>query len=696
MQRQAAPTIATHSTHATPSASLLNAFPGAACRYNLAPNGIERFTELNEGCAQLWELDNAILSSDSKAFWGLVLPQDVGGLRESFETSASTLGPWNHEWRIATPSGRQKWLHGIARPERGPRGTVGWILFITDVTQGRRTDWSSREHDARFRLMLDGISNVSVQGYGMDLTTRYWNKASERLYGFTAREAIGKNLIDLIIPEAMRTHVLEAVVKMVRTGEPIPEGDLVLQRKDGSPIEVFSSHAYVHIPGSDPELYCIDIDLTERRAATTERAKLETQLLETQKWEALGSLADGVAHDFNSIVTAIMGNAELALRDLPGQGPAQTSVEEIRKAGRRARDLLKQIFAFSHRRAAQREATGLQAIVANTSRLVRGRLPRHIEMQVNCAPDAPLVIADAQQMQQVLLNFCTNAWQAIPTDQAGLIALEVDAFNGVPPNAPFTWISPQAPNPTTGSRWARIRITDNGAGMAPETRVHIFEPFFTTKRPGEGAGLGLTVVHTILAEHHAVLGMQSTPGLGSVFTLYVPACSADQGTFAQSTAPVEHSPSVAPPAPASHKPAPVEKSHILFVDDDELMTFLMKRLLEKEGYGVTVFTDSKVALRAFCRQPDRFDLVISDHEMRGLSGLEFARSVKARSPRTPVVVACDHLSDTLRREAPAAGANEVFEKPDSVEALFAIIERLAESCEPKPQTPQRRAAAMQL
>ncbi len=652
--------------------------PGALFRYVLAPNGQEQIAHMSQGCADLWEVPNTTIERDVATLWAMVDAQDIGPFRHSIRTSATDLSDWSYEWRITTPSGVQKWLHGVARPQRLDDGSTAWDTFIIDITHSRRTEANLRDNDAKYRQMLDRVSNVSVQGYGTDLITRYWNKASERLYGYTAEEAVGRSLLDLIIPPAMIDGVKAATAHMIATGESIPEGDLVLRRKDGSPIEVFSSHAYLDIPGSEPEFYCIDFDLTERREADALRTVLESQLRESQKMEALGTLAGGVAHDFNNIVAAILGNVELALSDTERDSPVRTSLLEIRKASRRARDLVKQILAFSRRQVLERKEMRLKRIVEESTRLLRISLPAGTDLRVTCESHTPLVLADATQIEQVLLNLCTNAWQAIPKGRNGAISVALDAYEGMPPHATPSTLVHLGLGESPVHSWARLTVSDNGEGMDPETRARIFEPFFTTKPPGSGTGLGLAVVHGILRDHQALLDVQTAPGEGTSFVLYFPACAANDDNPATAPAPlVSEFGALEMMSLDDDDQQPLEGPHILYLDDDELITFLMKRLLEKKHYRVSVFVDPSEALSAFCRDPAQFDLVISDYNMPGMSGLDFARAVKARSVHTPVAITSGHLHDSLRADAPAAGVNELIYKPDTVEDLFAAVDRLA-------------------
>jgi PAS domain S-box-containing protein len=499
---------------------------------------------------------------------------------------------------------------------------------------------------------------VSVQGYGLDLTTRYWNQASERLYGYSATEAIGRNLLDLIIPTEMHAGVVGAVTEMIETGLPIPAADLTLRRKDGTTVEVYSSHVYLNIPGREPEFYCIDFDLTERRDSEAIRAQLQSQLRESQKMEALGTLAGGVAHDFNNIVAAIIGNVELALDDVPTESPARTSLMEIRKASRRARDLVQQILAFSRRQLLERQVIELAPVVEESVRLLRATLPAGVDLSLDIGPGVPRVLADATQVEQVLLNLCTNAWQAVRGVAHGHVAVRLEAHQ-----------DGHAAVGATPTSWARLTVRDNGMGMNDETRSRMFEPFFTTKPPGTGTGLGLAVVHGILRDHDAVMEVQSAPGKGSTFSVLFPAAV---GTASSTSVPpaqqVRQQRAAAPPG-----------AHILYVDDDEMIAFLMERLLQREGYRVTVFTHAAKALAAVRDRAEPFDLVITDYNMPGMSGLDFARAVKALQPDSPVAITSGYISEELRAQAPAAGVSELIYKPNTVEELFAAVDRLARS-----------------
>ncbi len=641
--------------------------PGALLQYVLEPGGEHRIGWMSRGCHDLWEVSPQAAEQDPDLLWSLVDAQDLAAMRASVLASARSLHDWVQEWRITTGSGQRKWLHGTGRPQRMANGRVVWNTVIVDVTDSKRSGDAMRDSEARFRQLLEYVPNVSVQGYGLDLTTRYWNQASERLYGYTAEEAIGRSLLDLIIPPEMRTGVIGAVTEMIESGLPIPAADLTLRRKDGTSVEVYSSHVYLNIPGREPEFYCIDFDLTERRESEAIRAQLQSQLRESQKMEALGTLAGGVAHDFNNIVAAIIGNVELALDDVPEGSPARTSLTEIRKASRRARDLVRQILAFSRRQLLERHVIDLEPVVQESVRLLRATLPAGVELGLHVGDAVPGVLADATQIEQVLLNLCTNAWQAVQGAAQGRVEIRLEAHRGVP----AVWTAQNLTEPaSTGelpADWVRLTVRDNGQGMSEDTRERMFEPFFTTKPPGKGTGLGLAVVHGILRDHDAVLEVQSAPGVGSTFSVCFPAVVG--ATVAQAASPAPHTRDPRPVSPRS--------AHILYVDDDEMIAFLMERLLQRQGYRVTVFTHVAQALQAVRDGHEPFDLVITDYNMPGMSGLDFARAVKALRPDSPLAITSGYISEELREQAPAAGVSELIHKPNTVEELFAAVDRLA-------------------
>jgi PAS domain S-box-containing protein len=630
--------------------------PGALLQYVLGPEGAHRIGWMSEGCRELWEVAPQVAEQNADVLWSMVDAQDLVGMRASVLESARTLSDWVYEWRITTPSGERKWLHGTGRPQRLADGWVAWNTVIVDVTDSKRSGDAMRDSEARFRQLLEYVPNVSVQGYGLDLTTRYWNQASERLYGYSANEAVGRSLLDLIIPPEMHAAVVGAVTEMIESGLPIPAADLTLRRKDGTSVEVYSSHVYLNIPGREPEFYCIDFDLTERRDSEAIQAQLQTQLRESQKMEALGTLAGGVAHDFNNIVAAIIGNVELALDDVPADSPARTSLMEIRKASRRARDLVQQILAFSRRQVLERQVIELAPVVEESVRLLRATLPAGVELSLHIGANVPRVLADATQIEQVLLNLCTNAWQAVRGVAQARVAVRLEAHHSSPVAAD-----------AASAVWARLTVSDNGQGMSDETRARMFEPFFTTKPPGKGTGLGLAVVHGILRDHDAVMEVQSAPGEGSTFSICFPGVI---GALSPPATPLTHQGHL-------QRAAAPRGAHILYVDDDEMIAFLMERLLQREGYRVTVFTHAAQALAAVREHTERFDLVITDYNMPGMSGLDFARAVRAVRPDSPVAITSGYISEELRVQAPAAGVSELIYKPNTVEELFAAVDRLA-------------------
>jgi two-component system cell cycle sensor histidine kinase/response regulator CckA len=394
-------------------------------------------------------------------------------------------------------------------------------------------------------------------------------------------------------------------------------------------------------------------DLTAKKLAEARRVTLETQLRESQKMQAMGTMAGGIAHDFNNILSAILGNVDLAKQDTPQGAPARTSLQEIEKAGRRARDLVRQILTFSRNEPPKRIPIQLAEVVQETARLVRVTLPPLVDLKVVIDEVSFPVLADATQVEQALLNLCTNAILAIGSAK-GAVTIDMASCELLQPLSGRVGLPP--------ARYVTLRVTDTGRGMSSETMGRIFEPFFTTRVVGQGTGLGLSVVHGIMQTHQGAVDVQSAPGHGSVFTLYFPT------TEEQPQAPVIE--------PLHAEPVQGNGRHVMYVDDDQALVFLMARVLTRKGFQVTTFSDPLEAKAALEDNPEAFDLLVSDYNMPGYSGIDLLRDAKRIRPDLPVALASGYVTPELEQSAIQEGASALIYKPNDVNEFCETVQRL--------------------
>jgi len=653
---------------APPFEDLARFLPGAVFRYRVTPQGMRSLEHMTQACLEIWELDAQLLEQDMSALWAMVDPQDIEPMRRSFEDCAARLTDWDHQWRITAPSGRRKWLHGMGRPCRDTDGSLIWHVFVVDQTNSLVAQAGRHLSEERFRHLIEAIPDVAIQGYDAELVCRFWNAASARLYGYTEAEAVGRSLLDLIIPDNMREDVIKATRHMIDSGEAIPSAELLLRHKHGFPIQVFSGHVLLRHGDADPEFFCIDFDLSERRRAEDARQLLQSQLREAQKMEALGTLAGGIAHDFNNILAAIMGNAALAMEDCPEGSSSWTSVREIQKAARRARAVVQQILAFARRQEATRGVLDLPPLIEGVLSLLRATAPPGVSIEFDPAADLPAIVGDATQFEQVLLNLGTNAVHAVSGLHQARVRIELGHCAQPTEAGPDGW---QVLNPSarTGSDGVLIRVTDNGPGMCPDTSRRIFEPFFTTKERGQGTGLGLAVVHGILKEHDAGLVVRTREGVGTSFEIWM----------AATALPAE--PRIEPHAVAA-APAPRPRScRVLYVDDDALLTDLVFRQLTRAGHRVSTESDPREALRRLGDDRESFDILVTDHNMPQMSGLDMVAAVRRARPLLPVILTSAVVSDELRSRAANSGISLVIEKAGSAQQL---VDMVARSLKPSP------------
>jgi signal transduction histidine kinase len=400
----------------------------------------------------------------------------------------------------------------------------------------------------------------------------------------------------------------------------------------------------------------------ERKRAEDERQSLEVQLRQAQKMEALGALAGGIAHDFNNILAAMVGYTELALFDLPPDSPLRSYLLEVLTAGKRAKSLVQQILAFSRQRDLEFQPLQLRLVVREVVRLMRASLPATIELRERLDRNVGMVMASATQVHQVVLNLCTNAEQAMRAT-GGRLEVRLEAVEV--PAAMTTAHADLKPG-----AYVRLSVRDTGPGIPLEVQERIFEPFFTTKGPGEGTGMGLAVVHGIVASHGGGITVESHPGQGTTFAVYFPKLDV-------ATAEEQPEDDTAAPRGAGER--------ILLVDDEVPLTELGRDMLVQLGYDVVVRTSSREALEAFRSTPYRFDLVITDQTMPQMTGEALAREMRRLRPDIPIVL-CTGFSHLINEEkARAAGINAFCMKPLVMHDLAHTILNVLSSR--KPQEP---------
>ena len=492
-----------------------------------------------------------------------------------------------------------------------------------------------------------------------------FNPTAAALFQCAASDALGSTL-DRFLPDAAQALAFAQLTTQALLGEMTA---LTASGKELAVEVSVSFERHAESVGGGEATTVFARDLTGRKKAEAHRNELEAQLRESHKMQAVGTMAGGIAHDFNNILGAILGNVELAKADCTAGSPVLESLLEIDKAGRRARDLVRQILTFSRNEPPQRSAVSLAEVAHDTERLLRVTLPPAIELHMQLQAGLPPVLADATQVEQALLNLCTNAVHAIQGQGGERGSIHVEAAT-VQPDQRLSERLGLAP-----IDYVALTVRDSGPGMDAATLERIFEPFFTTKPVGQGTGLGLAVVHGVMRTHEGGVDVQSTPGQGSRFTLYFPVATG-QAPAAPAPAPAAPAAPATLPATEAAAPTPRQKPHVMYVDDDQALVFLVQRLLHRRGYEVSGFTDPHEATAALRAAPQRYDLLVTDYNMPGFCGVDLVREARLIRPGLPVALASGYVTAEIEQAALAEGAQALIHKPNDVEELCATVQRL--------------------
>jgi two-component system, cell cycle sensor histidine kinase and response regulator CckA len=534
-------------------------------------------------------------------------------------------------------------------------GTLGRMrdalrTHIAEREQSRREILESEE---RYRTLIESsiIGIVVLQ----DGRVCYANPAALQIGGFqTAQEVLTQNDWAVFAAPAFRDELRSRFQALLGGANLPPHPGWEVLRKDGSRRWVQSNHALVKWAGADAVL-CFMRDITDLRDAAHRQQALEEQLREAQKLEAVGLLAGGIAHDFNNLLQAIGGNANLAL--IPGSEHAEveTALREIVSAVERASLLTRQLLTFGRRQALQRQRIELNGLVTAHLAMLRRLIPENIRIEFQPAPQPVVVEADKGQLEQVLLNLCLNARDAMAA--GGRLSITIEP---VVLDAPTAEQLCQRP----GGPFARIKVSDTGEGMTPAVLGRIFEPFFSTKPHDKSYGLGLAVVYGIVRQHGGHIDARSEPGRGTEFVVLLP-CD-----------PCEQAPAEAPRAGLAPEAAGPVAATILLAEDNEAVRRLAERVLGRLGARVISAVDGPEAVERFVADPGQIDLLFLDVMLPGLSGFEVAARCRSHRPDIPVLFASGYAADSVDARGEIAAGDPILRKPYSVEDLRTAVRAL--------------------
>ena len=395
-------------------------------------------------------------------------------------------------------------------------------------------------------------------------------------------------------------------------------------------------------------------DITDRKQAEEERKAIQAQLQQAQKMEAIGTLAGGIAHDFNNILAAILGYAEMARENSPAESQVAYDIDQVVKAGHRAKELVKQILTFSRQDETERIPLQPSLIIKEASKMLRSSLPATIDIQLDLDQESGFIMADPTQIHQILMNLCTNAYHAME-ETGGTLSISLKKEN------PIRDDLVNEPNLQSGE-FVRLSIADTGSGIAPEIRDRIFEPYFTTKEVGKGTGLGLSIIHGIVKSYGGLVSCHSQQGEGTCFHVYLPVIADAAMSEKTQTDQIQFG-----------------NERILLIDDERIIADMGKSMLERLGYHVITRTNSMEALTTFQNQPDAFDLIITDQTMPDMTGSDLARRMLQIRPEMPIILCTGYSSLISEEKARSFGIKGFALKPLAKKDIALLIRKVLDT-----------------
>jgi PAS domain S-box-containing protein len=496
----------------------------------------------------------------------------------------------------------------------GKNNILGTLSSGEDITDRKKAEQQLKESEERYRTVADFTYDWE-QWVGPEGNFLYVSPSCERITGYVAQDFLDRPALfyEIIHPDdqqKVKTHFIDE-----HYSPDVGHFEFRILTKAGQ--ERWISHFCVPVHGSSG-------NWLGRRASNqdfTERKQLEKQLLQSQRMEAIGTLAGGIAHDFNNILTPILMGTEMAQLRIPEEHPAQNDLRKVLQATQRAKELVQQILTFSRQGDEEKKPLRVTPLVKQVAQFIRASLPATIEIKLKLNAESDIVMGDSIQIHQVIMNLCANAAHAM-RDGGGL--LEINLTNETVRGFDSTRYGNIKPG-----EFVKITVRDTGHGIDSQTMEKIFDPFFTTKARGEGTGMGLSVVHGIIKNLTGHISVESTPGQGSAFHVFLP------GAETRTIEEIE-----------KQEQPPLGTERILFVDDEVAITEIYKNMLEQLGYTMDARNNALDALRDFQKNPDRFDLVITDQTMPKMTGIELAEALLGIRPNLPIIL-CTGFSEQI-------------------------------------------------
>jgi PAS domain S-box-containing protein len=600
----------------------------------------------------LFGLPPRSFSGKLEDFLGMLHPDDRERVRGEMTTAIDGFADYSTTYRVIRPDSSEHYLAARGKVFRDNAGqAVHMIGVCWDISELKRSEEALRESEEKFRLAFD---NANTAMYLVDLQGRLLqvNDKMSAIFGYSKSEMEGMSINDLALPEdsALSPKFIHEAIQGAGDSATFEER---YYHQQGHIIYGQVASSLVRDAQGQPRYFISQVqDITERKRVEREKEKLEIQLRQAQKLEAIGTLAGGIAHDINNILGIITGNAELAQLVMPGETKANRNIDEVLKACARGKDLVQQILTFSRMEVKlDRQPADVGLTIRETLRFLRATLPATIEVRQNIPEKNLIALANTTQITQLLTNLCTNAAHAME-ETGGILEVSLKEVN-------FDADAVLLDTNLKPGRYISLSVSDTGHGMDSWTLERIFDPYFTTKEVGKGSGLGLSVVQGIVKKHEGAITIRSEPGMGATFDIYLPGI--------ESEATREDRPD---------EPLLKGTERILFIDDEPSLADIGQTGLSLLGYEVTGKTSSVEALELFEAQPDRFDLVITDYTMPEMTGADLAKEIMKIRPEIPVILCTGFNERITEGKALEMGIRGFAMKPFTIRSLAETVRRI--------------------